>query len=100
MTAVETVNMVVSMWFSVRVNDLTAKGRKQPAAGARHVAMYLCHKCANMKHKDIAAAYGRNRTTAIYAIRFVEDRSSVNIKYEDTIKFLHESAARQIALQK
>jgi chromosomal replication initiation ATPase DnaA len=42
-------------------------------AFARQMAMYLCRLVYTMSLRDIALAFGRDRSTAMHAIRRVED---------------------------
>ena len=66
---------MVALAFGVPAGELTAATRRRaPVAFARQVAMYLTHIVYSMKLADVGAAFGRDRTTASYACRLVEDR--------------------------
>ena len=66
---------IVSLAFSVREWELCAPSRcRAPAAFARQVAMYLAHVAFGMPLGDVASSFGRDRSTAAYACRMVEER--------------------------
>jgi ATPase involved in DNA replication initiation len=68
------VQLAVAEGLGVPLVALSAGGRgDQKAAFARHVAMYLCHLVLAMSLTEIAAAFGRDRTTAAYAVRRIEE---------------------------
>jgi chromosomal replication initiation ATPase DnaA len=61
--------------FSVSVDELRAPSRRGPAvAFARQSAMYLAHVVVGLRYSEIGRLFGRDRTTAAYACRLVEDR--------------------------
>lgn len=43
------------------------------AALARHIAMYLCRLIFAMRLSEIAHSFGRDRTTAAYAVQRIEE---------------------------
>lgn len=47
---------------------------KASVAFARQVAMYLAHTVLALTYAQVGAAFGRDRTTAAYACRIVEER--------------------------
>ena len=61
--------------FAVPVGELRASTRRSAyAAFARQSAMYLSHVAFGIDFGTIGAAFGRDRTTAAYACRLVEER--------------------------
>jgi chromosomal replication initiation ATPase DnaA len=60
--------------------DVEAQAMKAPTRGerdiafARQTAMYLAHVALGMTLSQVARGFGRDRTTARYACRVVEDR--------------------------
>jgi chromosomal replication initiation ATPase DnaA len=60
--------------LGVRLTALCGQERGDVrAAFARQTAMYLCRLVFDMRLSDIAMAFGRDRTTAAYAIRRIEE---------------------------
>jgi chromosomal replication initiation ATPase DnaA len=65
---------IVAHAYDVKLDDLTAATRGDPrAARARQVTMYLAHVVFGMNFCEIARAFGRDRSTALYACHRIED---------------------------
>ena len=61
--------------FAIPVGELTANTRRTSyIAFARQSAMYLAHVSFGLSYSEIGRGFGRDRTTAAYACRLVEDR--------------------------
>lgn len=61
--------------FAVPVGELTATTRRPPyIAFARQSAMYLAHVAFGLSYAEVGRAFGRDRTTAAYACRLIEER--------------------------
>jgi hypothetical protein len=54
--------------------DSDSGGRRRSAGHVRQVAMYVCHIAYSMPMGEVAAAFGRDRSTVGHACRMVEDR--------------------------
>lgn len=68
------VQMAVAEVMGVRLTDMCAGGRgNAKAAFARQLAMYLCHLVYAMRPTHIAIGFGRDRSTASYALRRIEE---------------------------
>lgn len=66
--------MAVCEAFGVHLAALTAAGRgERKAAFARQTAMYLCRLVFAMRLSDIAACFGRDRTTVAHGIEHIEE---------------------------
>ncbi|MGH6726791.1 MAG: helix-turn-helix domain-containing protein [Pseudolabrys sp.] len=60
--------------FAVPVDELRAPSRRAPAAAfARQCAMYLAHVSLGLRYCEIGRLFRRDRTTAAYACRRIED---------------------------
>ncbi len=72
--------VVVTMNLTARACGVPASAifaanqRKAPVAFARQLAMYLCHVVGDMSLRDVAAGFGRDRTTVSHACHAIEDR--------------------------
>ncbi len=65
----------VARAWNVPVTELRASTRcKAPVAFARQVAMYLTHVSFGMNLSAVGRHFGRDRTTAAYACRHIEDK--------------------------
>jgi Bacterial dnaA protein helix-turn-helix len=61
--------------FAVPVGELIAASRRTPyIAFARQNAMYLAHVTFGLNYAEVGRAFGRDRTTAAYACRLIEER--------------------------
>jgi hypothetical protein len=61
--------------FGVPPGEVCAATRRAPSiAFARQSAMYLAHIAFGLSYSEIGLAFGRDRTTAAYACRLIEDR--------------------------
>ncbi len=65
--------IVVAHAYGVELSDIRARSRGESrAARARQIAMYLAHVVFSMTVAEVARGFGRNRSTALYAIQRVE----------------------------
>jgi Bacterial dnaA protein helix-turn-helix len=65
----------VAAAFAVDVGEIKARTRRHArAAFARQAAMYLAHVGFGLSYSEVGRLFGRDRTTAAYACRRVEDR--------------------------
>jgi chromosomal replication initiation ATPase DnaA len=65
---------LVAHVYGVEVKDMRSAKRSTPrAALARQIAMYLSHIVLKMSFTQIGAAFGRDRSTACYALHHVEN---------------------------
>ena len=73
--AARLLSSVVSSAFSVQAEALRAPQRGgKTTAFARQVAMYLSHTHLGLSYTASGALFGRDRTTAAYACRAVEEK--------------------------
>lgn len=74
-TAAKAVLTAVARAFKVPLHELRAPTRRRPrVAEARQAAMYLTHVIFSVSLSETGRVFGRDRTTAAYACRTVEDR--------------------------
>jgi chromosomal replication initiation ATPase DnaA len=65
---------LVAHVYGVTLEDMRASTRRNPrAALARQIAMYLSHIVFGMRVSAVAEAFGRDRSTACYALHHIED---------------------------
>jgi chromosomal replication initiation ATPase DnaA len=73
--ASDVINTAVAAAFTVPIRELRAPSRRgAPTALARQSAMYLAHVALGLTFTEVGRAFGRDRTTAAYACRKIEDR--------------------------
>ena len=82
---------VVAATFAVPVIDLRAGSRGSAAvAFARQSAMYLAHIAFGLSYAEVGRMFGRDRTTAAYACRLVEERGvaeTIRVATKDEVEF-------------
>ena len=71
----DTATLATAAAFAVPVGELRATTRRSSyVALARQSAMYLSHVAFGVNLSAVGRAFGRDRTTAAYACRLIEDR--------------------------
>lgn len=69
------VEAAVAATFAVPVKQLRRRSRGAASvAFARQSAMYLAHVALRLTYAEIGEGFGRDRTTAAYACRLIEER--------------------------
>ncbi len=69
------VEIAVAATFAVPLAQVRATTRgAAPVAFARQSAMYLAHVAFSLSYTEIGRGFGRDRTTAAYACRLIEER--------------------------
>lgn len=77
----------VCEYFSLPIDLLSAKTRKQEIVNARQIAMYLAKELTNSSLKTIGLHFGgRDHSTVIHAYQCVEDLMRVDTKYRSTVE--------------
>ena len=92
------VGRTVSGETGVRYCDFFAPSRlRLHTAGARQLAMYLCHVLLGMTLTQVGQFFGRDRTTVAYACALVEDMRDDGGDYDRRLVALEEriEAARR-----
>ncbi|MHA1523557.1 MAG: helix-turn-helix domain-containing protein [Alphaproteobacteria bacterium] len=66
---------VVACAFDVGLSEISARTRSRAhIAFSRQVAMYLSHVVFGLNFTEVGVLFARDRTTAAYASRLIEDR--------------------------
>lgn len=68
------ITSLIALATDMPAREIAARTRSsQAATRARHIAIYLAHVTLEWPLARVAAAFGRDRTTASNAVRVVED---------------------------
>ncbi len=89
------IQIVVAHAYGVTLDDLRSPSRVGHVALARQVAMYLCHTVFRLDIKELARTFGRDNSTARYALQQIADMRH-DPEFDRTIVYL-ESMLRQTA---
>lgn len=86
----------VARTFEVTAKDIKSPKRAAQISQARQVAMYVVREVTNLSYEDIGKEFGRDHSTAIYAVQQVErnmkNRSDFRNMVNDLIKNIKVSA--------
>ncbi len=86
----------VARTFEVTAKDIKSPKRAAQISQARQVAMYVVREVTNLSYEDIGKEFGRDHSTAIYAVQQVErnmkTRSDFRNLVNDLIKNIKVSA--------
>ncbi len=72
--------------FGLRVEDIDSRRRLASLAHPRQVAMFLARKHTNASLQDIGAAFGRDHSTVLHALRNVESKMETDAPLRSMIE--------------
>ena len=72
--------------FGLRVEDIDSRRRLASLAHPRQVAMFLARKHTNASLQDIGAAFGRDHSTVLHALRNVENKMETDAPLRSMIE--------------
>ena len=84
LTAETIINATAKLW-GVDPKNLTERGRQQPDAFARQVAMYLCYNLTNLSLIKVGKVFVRNHGTVLHAIKRIEESMERNPKMKTAV---------------
>jgi chromosomal replication initiation ATPase DnaA len=94
--AAELISSAVAAAFIVPVCELRARSRRgAPVALARQSAMYLAHVTLGLSFAEVGRVFGRDRTTAAYACRTIEDRRT-EVRLDTALAELEKALRRDL----
>jgi chromosomal replication initiator protein len=95
---IEAIQQHVADHFSLTLNQLIGKGRKQDITAARHIAMFLSKRLTKNPLKMIGLHFGnRDHSTVIHAVRSVEKKCKNDPSFARIVEDLSETIRRQHA---
>ena len=95
--AAELISSAVAAAFIVPVCELRARSRRRaPVALARQSAMYLAHVTLGLSFAEVGRVFGRDRSTAAYACRTIEDRRT-ELRLDTALAELEQALRRDLA---
>jgi len=87
--SIETIQKIIANHFSISVNDLKGKKRKQNIVYPRQLAMFICREMTEYSSTEIGEAFGgKDHSTVIYSIDKIRNRSIVDASIDLTIETL------------
>lgn len=75
-------------YLCVSLRDVHSKCRDRPMVECRQICMYFLRKLTTLSLKGISGIFNRDHTTALHAIRTVENLMATDSKYKAKIEHL------------
>jgi len=96
---VETVINLVAKSFKLNPELLKKETKERKVINAKHIAMYFCKTMLNLSYVEISNLFGKkDHTSALYAIKKVEQRRTEDRKFQYMISFLEKSLKKSLGL--
>jgi chromosomal replication initiator protein len=89
--SIEQIIMIVGEYFKISSKAITAKTRKREVVQARQLAMYFAKEFTKMSLTSIGAAFGRDHTTVIHAIKTVKNLSDTDKTFKQYMQDIERS---------
>lgn len=87
--SIETIQKIVSDYYSIPVDQMLTKGRKKEIAEVRQICMYLVKEILGSSLKTIGIHFGgRDHSTVIYACKMVEEWMKSNTKIKEDVEII------------
>ena len=95
--AADVISTAVAAAFTVPVSELRQRSRRRATVAlARQTAMYLAHVTSGLNFAEVGRVFGRDRTTAAYACRRIEDRRT-DVRLDMALAELEQVLRRNVA---
>ena len=85
---IDAIKKLVSRQFSITVQDMISKSRKQGIVRPRQIAMYLSRRYTDAPLQTIGRNFNRYHATALHAINFVESALKQNGPIKKQVAYL------------
>jgi chromosomal replication initiator protein len=87
--SIETIQRVISDYFSLTIKDLQGKKRSQNIVYPRHLAMFIIRQLTEFTTTEIGQAFGgRDHSTVTSAVDKIEEKVKSNPSEESTVQAL------------
>jgi chromosomal replication initiator protein len=89
---IDLIKKVTSEYYSIKIEEMTAKTRTKEIATARQVAMYLARTLTSASLPKIGEVFGgRDHTTVMHAFGKITEEIKTNPDIEEAIKSISEN---------
>ena len=89
---IDLIKKVTAEYYSIKIDDMTAKTRTKEIATARHVAMYLSRALTDASLPKIGREFGgRDHTTVMHANDKITEELKTNPETEEAVKAISEN---------
>jgi chromosomal replication initiator protein len=96
--SVDVIKKFTAEYYNIKIEDLTAKTRAQPIAGARQIAMYLTREITSISFPKIGEEFGgRDHTTVLHAYEKIKGDVKSNSEVSEAIRSITNSVKKYTA---
>jgi len=89
---IELIKKVTADYYSIKLDDMSAKTRTREIATARQVAMYIARTMTSASLPKIGEEFGgRDHTTVLHAFDKIEEEVKTNREVEEAVKAITET---------
>jgi chromosomal replication initiator protein len=86
---IESIQNLISEYFSISNELITGESRKKEVAVARHIAIYLCKQLTASSLKTIGLHFGgRDHSTIIHSLKYIENNIASDPEFSKQIHLL------------
>jgi chromosomal replication initiator protein len=94
---IDLIKKITSEYYSIKIDDMTAKTRTREIATARQVAMYLARTMTSTSLPKIGEEFGgRDHTTVMHACGKIEEEIKANPEIEEAVKTISNNITKHI----
>ena len=94
---IDLIKKVTAEYYSIKIDDMTAKTRKREITTARQVAMYLARTLTNSSLPKIGEEFGgRDHTTVMHANDKITEELKSNPEIEEAVKAISQNIKRYL----
>ena len=94
---IDLIKKVTSEYYSIKIEDMTAKTRTKEIATARHVAMYLARTLTSASLPKIGEVFGgRDHTTVMHAFGKITEEIKTNPDIDEAVKSISDNIKKYI----
>jgi len=94
---IDLIKKVTAEYYSIKIDDMTAKTRTREIANARQVAMYLARTLTTASLPKIGEEFGgRDHTTVMHANDKITEELKTNPEIEEAVKTISENVKKYI----
>lgn len=94
---IDLIKKVTSEYYSIKIEDMTAKTRTREIATARQVAMYLARTLTAASLPKIGDVFGgRDHTTVMHAFNKISEELKTNPDIDEAVKAITENIKRYL----
>ena len=92
--SIDLIQKETAEYFQLQPQNLKSNSKERKIAQPRQIAMYLSKVLTTHSLPEIGAAFDRDHTTIMHAVRTIEERMKVDLKVYEDVEALRKSLQR------